>query len=246
MTRYRAAAWHVSASLLAGLVVLAGVLVVWYPGVFGSIAARRQLVFLAGAVLVGPLCTLMVFKPGKWGLRFDLVVIALLQVCAITGAAWLLFATRPVYITFVKDRFEVVRANEFPAGEWLRGAGSPFEELPVDGPKLAGARMPTDPAERQRIAFLGPSGIDLQHMPRHYVAYEEVRAEVRARDMALDGLRRLNPAKGAEIDALVARLGRGEADLRFLPLRAAARDFAAIVDAQGGDLLEIVELRPWE
>ena len=247
--RLRASAVHFS--LVA--VVLTGIFLltyeVWYPlGLFMS--ARGVDLFLLIAIVdlvVGPCLTFIVYVPGKKGLAFDLSVIALLQASALVYGMHVLYESRPVYIVFVKDRFELVRANGIPEPHLVYARGSAYGEFPIDGPRVVGAALPADPAERQRIVFatISSIGLDLHHFPHLYVPYGQVRNEVRAAAAQMARLRELNPKASREIDRLVAGSGRPEAALGFVPVRAGKYDLAAIIDLRSGDLLHVAALRPW-
>ena len=202
---------------------------------------------LAVVLLVaGPGATLAVYVPGKRGLLFDLVVIGSLQVAALAFALWTFFEARPVYVVFVKDRFELVRNGDFPDSEVARAAASPYLNLPVAGPTVVGARLPRERIELERIMFLAPTGLDLHHMPQHYVAYDAVRPDAKAHAERIEKLRVLNPAERARIDALARETGVDEESLAFLPMRAGERDLTVLIDRRTGDVLRIVALRPWE
>ena len=72
-------------------------------------------------------------------------------------------------------------------------------------------------------------------------------AQVLARAAPLARLRELNPDRQADIDRLVAKLGRPEAALRFLPMRAGKHaDVTVVVDAGSAEVLSIAAFRPWE
>ncbi len=247
-TRWRAAAIHVAIGAALAALCFAVVRFAWYPDALFEAASAAKLMGLVAAVLLvaGPLATLVVYVPGKWGLKFDLVAIALLQATAVGYAMWTFFESRPVYVVFVKDRFELVRADDFPESEVARAGSSPFLRMPLLRPALAGARMPRDRAEAERIMFLAPSGLDLHHMPQHYVVYDAVRTEALARAQPLSALRKLNPAAGAEIDALVRAAGGVEEALVFLPMRAGTRDLTVVLDRRNGDVVRLAALRPWE
>jgi len=246
--RLRAAAIHFAIGLVVAAIAFAWVRYAWYPGaLFEATSSMRPMALLAVVLLVaGPVATLAVYVPGKWGLRFDLVVIALLQVAALAFALWTFFEARPVYIVFVKDRFELVRNGDFPASEVARAAASPYLDLPIAGPAVVGARLPRERIELERIMFLAPTGLDLHHMPQHYVAYDAVRAEAKAHGEPLEKLRALNPARRAEVDALPRETGVPEESLAFLPIRAGDRDLTVLMDRRSGDVLRTLALRPWE
>jgi hypothetical protein len=196
-------------------------------------------------VTIGPLITLIIFVPGKRGLAFDLVVIALLQLAALSYGVWVLYESRPAWIVFVKDRFELVRAN-YLLDEDVAKAKPPYDRLPLDGPRVVGARLPADPKEQLAIGLSAASGRDLQMFPQHYVAYEQVRAEAAARSLPYARLADFNAANRDELAQWPKRLGRPAEAIRYLPLRAGKVDMTVLVDAKSGDYLAIAGLHPWE
>ena len=90
------------------------------------------------------------------------------------------------------------------------------------------------------------AGMDVSSYPQHYVPYEDARADVLAKAKPLRELRELNPGSGPEIDRLLGSLGRGEAQVAFLPLRAVKSDLTVLVDAGTGAVLQLADLRPWK
>ncbi len=74
MNRWKAFAIHMGASLLLFLGLLLIIINVWFPGILFSIDGGWDgLKILLGVDLVlGPLLTLLVYKAGKPGLKFDL------------------------------------------------------------------------------------------------------------------------------------------------------------------------------
>lgn len=247
-TRWRAAALHFALSVLIAAMVFAAIYFVWYPGaLFGSAGGLHLFILIACVNLViGPLITLIIYVPRKRGLAFDLVVIALLQAASLSYGVWVLYESRPVWIVFVKDRFELVRAN-FISDEERAKAKPPFNELAVDGPRLAAARMPTEPDEQLRISITALAGQDVQTYPRYLIAYDAaVKREVVAKSLPFERLLKLNGKKSAEIGRIRERLGRPGESIRYLPLRAGKVDMTVIVDAASGDFIEIAALRPWE
>lgn len=247
MSRYRAAAIHfaVSLAVVGGAFVL--VYFLWYPGpLFGRAGGRDLFLVLALVdVTLGPIVTLIIFKPGKRGLKFDLATIAVLQLAALAYGTHVVYEARPVWIVFLKDRFDLIRANQLAESE-LAKAKPPFDELSLTGPRFAAARIPTDPDEQFRIMITALAGIDVSSYPQHYRDYESGRGEVLAKARPVAELRRLNPGKEARVDALLAQTGRDPGEAAFLPLRAGKSDLSVIVDARTGEVLRIADLKPWE
>ena len=248
MNRYKASAIHFAISALIATLVFAAMSTFWYPGVFFDAAGGKDLFLLIAGVDVtlGPLITLIVFVPGKRGLRFDLTFIAVTQICALAYGVWVVFESRPAYFVFVKDRFELVRANQIPDENLAKPAARPYAALPFTGPVLVGARMPTNPDEAIRIALSGAAGVDLQMFPEYYVPYDSVRAEVGQKALPLARLRKLNAGAVDDIDQMLARSGRREEEVGYLPFRAGKKDLTVLVDRRNGDVIRYSALRPWE
>jgi hypothetical protein len=246
MNRFKAAGIHLGISATIALLVFTTVHYLWYPGDLFAAAGGRDLflIVLAVDVTIGPMVTLIIFVPGKKGLAFDLWVIGILQASFLAYGVFTLAESRPVYIAFVKDRFEMVRANEIPDSVLEQARMRRYRDLPWTGPQVVGVRFPDDPDERFKIMVSGMAGVDIQAYPNYHVPYDASRAQVVAKGMPLAALARFN--KGLSVPDLAAKLGRAEADLRFLPLRAGKVDLAVIVDGKNGDVVKIAGLKPWE
>ena len=244
MSRYRAALIHFALSLAVVGSVFLVVYFLWYPGPLFARGGGLDLfaVLAMVDVTIGPLITLIIFRSGKWGLKFDLTVIALMQVGALAYGVHVVHQARPVWIVFVKDRFEVVRANYVAERD---KAKPPYNELSVTGPRIVGAIPPTDPAEQFRIMMTATSGFDVQSYPGFYVPYEQLRAEAAAKGKPISELRRLNPQESGRIDAAIKSLGRNDAQVRFLPVRAGKKDLVMFIDAASGDILQLAPFEAW-
>lgn len=246
MNRYKAAAIHLGLS--AGIIgiTLTTVLLVWYPGAwFESMGGKNLLLILAAIdVIVGPMLTLVVYRPGKKELKFDLGVIALIQTAAFLYGLHVIHAARPVYMVMVVDQFRAVTAAELEP-ELLRQARYPeFWTLPINGPRVAGSAMPTDPEKRRELTWASVTGgIDLHQIPEYWEPYSGEQALRIAGSMQI--LREVDPANGPVIDAFIASRRMNEGQLRYVPLRTRTKELAVLIDAASGDVVEIIDARPW-
>jgi hypothetical protein len=243
--RIRAALVYLAASAIVATVVFTAVFFLWYPGPFFAAAGGLDLlkVMVGVDVTLGPLVVLVIYKPGKWGLKFDLVTLAILQLCALMYGVYVLFEARPAYIAFVKDRFEIARANGFPEGELAKGG--PYASLPLTGPRWVGVKLPTDQDEAFKLLVSGMGGVDAQYYPKYYVSFESVKKDVATHAQPIDLLRKRNPGDGERIDEAVAKSGKPEASIGFVPIRAGKSDLSAIVDRATGAVLRVSSVRPW-
>jgi hypothetical protein len=247
VTRWKAAAVHFLISFAVAMAVLVGILTVWYPQPYFSAMGGKNLLLLLGLVDVvsGPLITLIIFNPKKKGLKFDLAVIALVQLAALAFGLQSLFQARPVYVVLVANEFKVVSANEIDDEQLQKVTRAEFKSLGITGPQLVVADPPIDAKERD-IAETGKlHGFGLQNMPRHYVPYGGRLRDVMAKSKLLSNLETQNAASFWEVKAFLNSIGKKVDDVRYIPLNAKKENMTVIVDARTGSLIEILRISPW-
>jgi hypothetical protein len=246
MTRWRAAGTHLVLSAIVAVAVVSLLLLVWYPGPLYEASGGERLTFLLIAIdiVVGPILTLLVFKSGKRGMKFDLTVIALLQAAFLAYGLSVISAARPAFVVFAIDRFVAVSANQLTAERLAEASDPRFARAPWTGPVWVAAKRPTDPADEDRIldSFLVGAG-DIERFPKFFEPYEARGADAGARARPLAELRE---KKGAAevVDAFIARHPDSQ-NMGWLPLVARSRDMAAILRRDSGEIVEILRVDPW-
>jgi hypothetical protein len=247
LNRWTASAIHLGISALLAVSVVALMLVVWYPRqYFTAMGGDTLILILIGVdVVIGPLITLIIFAPKKKNLRFDLAVIAALQLAALAYGCNVMFEARPVYNVFVVDRFEVVAANA--VDEESRAKAAPeFRALPLTGPQVIAARQPEDPQRLAEIVMSAMNGgPDLANLAELYVPYAQFRHDAARAARPLAELAKRQPQDAAAIRAFVAASGRAEDAVGFLPMKARNRDMAVAVDVKTGEVVGILPVYPW-
>jgi hypothetical protein len=248
ISRGRAFLTHLlsSAAIVSAVCVL--VFFVWYPYPYFQISgAWNPLRVLIGVDLVlGPLLTLLLFKPGKKGLWFDLSFIFVAQVAAFIYGVTVIYGERPYFSVFAVDRFTVLTRSDVDEAEWDK-ATDRLGAKPLVGPVLAVAMRPTDAAAQQRLldetVFGGKPDIDRR--PGSWVPYREQVSQVVASARPLSALHSSRPGVRAQIEALPGRLGLPAQRLGFVPVIARERYLALVVDTTTGVPLEAIEQDPW-
>ena len=231
-SRWKASGSHFLICVAIAAAVVTLMLELWYPGPLFEAAGGSGLLFILVCVDVtlGPLLTLVVFKAGKPGMKFDLAVIALLQIAALAYGGYVVFLARPAFIVFVKDRFELVTVVELDPAEVAKAKYPEFRSFSWTGPRLAAADLPTDPEGRQKFIRLAMQGIDIQSFPEYYAPYGERTKEVLAASMSLEKLRTEDPVAARAADAWLAASGRQAGDVRALLLRTRFAWIAVLID----------------
>lgn len=249
MTRWKASSIHLAISASVGAVVLALMLLVWYPHpIFEAVGGHHFLqIMLAVDVILGPFITLLIFntKKSRKALAFDLSVIAFLQASALAYGMNVVFHARPAYMVFSYDLFDLVTANMLIEKDLAKARYPEFRSLPLSGPVYVYSELPADIKERNEIVLSVASGKDLPQFPQYYQPYSEHMAAAGMAAMPLSELRKINPDSSGEIDEAVRASGRNETELGFLPLRAKYRSLVVLVGRSDGKVLKLLNLNPW-
>lgn len=247
MSRVKAFVIHLAISAAAALIVAVLALVLWYPPpYFHAAGADKLLLLLVGVNLsIGPLLTLVVYRAGKRGLGFDLVVIGLLQTAAFAYGFFVLAASRPVFLVSTMDRFVLVSAYQISQEDLAAGSTEPFRTLSWTGPRLAAAELPTDAKERSDLIDLALSGRDIQNLPKYYRSYASSSRNLLTKAQPLEQLRQKSLTEQYMVDAWLSKNHRARASVAWLPLQTRKNDLVMLLDAQTGEPLQALEIDPW-
>jgi len=222
------------------------IFLVWYPEPYFKIHGKWSVVRMLIIVdlIVGPGITLIVFKYGKPGLKFDLAMIAAMQLIALTYGISVIYEGRPSYLVYTVDRFEVVSAAEIDTSK------IGYEELrrpSESGLALAVAKFPEDRELRNQLMFATVlEGLpDIDRQPELYHPYEghsESMLEF-ARD-----IRKLAEAPEndpREVDEFLRKHGGEIDDYRFYPLVGRYGKMVMALDRITMMPVGGVDLNPW-
>lgn len=246
MTRIKASLIHL---LLVGVVlgaILFVVITVWYPGLTFRIAgAMKPVLLLVGISLaVGPLFTLIVYKHGKAGMTFDLVVIAMLQVGALTIGTYVLYQERPGYLVFAVDRFNLIAEIDVDSSQ------IDDRQLSLDSndvPVLVHARLPDDPDVRQQlledVAFEGQP--DLEYRVEFWEPYSFGADALREAVTHLDDFEARSDRDAAVIADVHERHEAHSSRLGVLPIGKLDEDLAMLIDLATLQPIDVLEVDAW-
>ena len=232
LTRWRAAGAHLLISAGVGGAVLALMLALWYPPpLFQAMGGNGLALILVGVdVVMGPLLTLVVFRSGKRGLKFDLAAIGILQLAALLYGCHIISLARPAFIVFVKDQFQVASVVEL-APQRLADARYPqYRNVPWTGPELVFGDWPDGIADQQVLVSAALAGEDLQHFPKYYAPYAEGRSAIIAKAQRLPQLRAAEPRTAKLVDEWLVRSGRDPQSVLYVRLRARDAWVALLID----------------
>lgn len=245
--KFRAVLLHFIVTLGMALAAAALIFLVWYPDPFQVMLGGTRFFLLISIcdLVLGPLTSLIIYnsKKTRRALIFDYTVVGIVQLAAFVYGVVSISNARPAYVAFVKDRFEVVIADDL-ADKDLQAAQDPYRTRPKWGPVLIGTQRPTTREERNDLVMAAMQGKDIQNFPRYFVPYEKVEEEVKQVAPPLAELYKHHP----EARQLIAdeHLKVPEAQLRWLPIRGTRSFWTVLLDANSGELLAYIPIDPFE
>ena len=241
ISRWKAAGIHLGISLGISIVVVLLLYFVWYPQPFfdGS-GGKFLLMLLVGVdVVLGPLITLIIFNTKKKSLKFDLTIVAALQLAALCYGVYTMYVARPVFVVFSVDQFIVIPANDVEQQMLAKVTRPEFKSLSLTGPKYA-----------YNVPQL--SGTDLQAMslsldgyaPQFYLPFSEKATDAARGGTPLKSLLKRQPQNKDLIEATLKQHGKNADQIVYFPLIAKVMTMTALLDAKTGEIMDILPINP--
>lgn len=247
MTRWKAAFIHLCISAAIAIVACVLFFGLWYPGAYFHAAGADELVLLLVGVdlAIGPFLTLIVFRRGKPGLRFDLAVIGIAQTVALAYGCHIVLASRPIFLVAAIDRFVLVSSNEISDEELAKASEPTFRKRSWTGPILVAAVLPTDIRERNQLVFDAGTGHDIEFQPKYYRPIESSAQSLLGQAKDIQKLESHNKAAKAMVDSYLVSRKTSADSVAWLPLQARKNDVTMLVDKATGMPLEALPIDPW-
>ena len=234
---------HFLLSFLIALLVVGLVFFIWYPSRLATAVGVTHifLMMLAIDVIVGPLLGLLVYKEGKKTLKFDLGVIIAVQVSALCYGLYSIEQGRPAWIAYNVDRFELVRKNEI-INDHIDQALPQYQNAPWFKPQYVAVEFAKDANTRSDDLFaevLG--GISIAQKPERYADFAEAKPKIKQRSKDINKLKKYNDIQ--QVDRILSKYPQATG---FVPLKANAVDMTVLINKEKGEVIKIVDLRPWK
>lgn len=246
MTRSSAFAIHLSISIAVFLAFLGVVFFLWYPAPYFAIHGSVDVLWIMAGVhvILGPFLLLILFKPDKPGLKFDIICVALMQASALLYGGMIIYQQRPEFVVFGIDRFTAVTAAEV---EFDKLKYPELQRTAGIGPLLAQARPPEDLKLRQELLFgvLFEGKKDMEFRAELYEPYQPDLHQLRSHSIDLTQIATLSEDAKHAIDAFIAGQGGRLDDYLYLPLRGKNKDIVMTLSPEDGLPVGSIPISPW-
>jgi hypothetical protein len=246
MTRYRATLIRLAISTVLVSIVYFVTYFVWYPKpAFEVVGVSSILCLLVGVDLVlGPLLTLVVYKHGKPGLRFDLAVTVVLEVAALVYGSCRLYEERPHYLVFIVDRVEFVSIKNIDTNEMrydeLRS--KPFAKL-----IKVYARRPADAEgfDRYLSSIMVDGKPDLEGRPEYWEPWSGGSDAIRMQIRPVENLHPKSERERRHVQRAIDLHRDDHPNLGVLPIGGVDDDIGMLVDRDSLEILGVLRADPW-
>ena len=218
----------------------------WYPEpTFGIVGVLPiMLMLIAVDLILGPLLTLIVYKHGKPGLKFDLSVIALVQIVALVYGAHTLYEEKPHYLVFAIDRLEFVAQKD------IDPLVMRFDESETE--HFAGlvqiyAKRPEDPEVFAQylnsVMFEGQP--DLERRPEFWEPWSEGVDIIKQQVKPIEGIEPASAQEQELLDQAIEDYAGDHPSLGLLPIGGIEEDVGLLLDRDSLEIIDVVYANPW-
>ncbi|MCU4397312.1 TfpX/TfpZ family type IV pilin accessory protein [Acinetobacter junii] len=233
---------HLIISFFVALITIGCVFFIWYPSPLTKAVGVTHifLMMLMIDVIIGPLLGLLVYKEGKKTLKMDIGIIILIQIIALNYGLYSIAQGRPVWLAYYVDRFQLIRNNEI-VDKNIGEALPQYQNPSWFKPQYVGVEFAQDKQIRNDDMFaevLG--GISVAQKPERYVPLDKVKNQIQKRAQSLETLNKFNDK--ISVQKTLSQYPQATA---FIPLKANSIDMTVLVNKEKGEVVKIVDLRPW-
>lgn len=248
MNRWKAAAVHLSISVVLAALIGALLYFAWFPQPYFAAAGANGLILLLMGVdvCIGPLLTLLVVNRHKARklLRLDLTVIGVLQAIAFGYGLYVIAGARPVFIVAEVDRLVMVSAQQLNDADLAKGNRPEFRHRSLTGPVLVGARPPkNDPLANFAVQVIR-TGKDVDQLPQYYLPYDQAIDAVMKHAKPLSSIKNTTDSQRAYLDRLQA--ATPSQTLEVLPLQRGEHGYSAIISPVSKRPVAVLPIDPWK
>ncbi|OTG67156.1 hypothetical protein B9T28_00485 [Acinetobacter silvestris] len=240
--RFYAMGVHALFSLVLLSIALILVFKLWYPAPLDQAMGVTQVfwVILAIDLILGPLLTFVIFNPKKKELKWDLLIIVLIQLSAYVYGLYTVAQGRPVWQVFVVDDIELVRAIDLDSTS-KRKNDNEYQAKLFSQPRWVAAVYSLDPhvaSQQKQDEMFGKS---LASRPETYQSLQNRSEQIKAKVQNLDNLFKFN-AK-ADVEKKLSAFNNFKI-IGFLPVKSLSKDMVVLI-GENAQPIAIIDLRPW-
>ncbi len=244
LSRFQAFAIHlfISSAILGAFLSI--VLFIWYPQPFFVVEGLVEIVWvLVGVdIVLGPTLTLIVFKAGKPSLKWDMSVIAGIQIIGFIYGAHTFFVERPAFaVMYDADYFEVIPSSGI---EDARRIDPALDYSSIGGPLYVFVEAPTKIDDLKVILEdMKKGGPGIQYRQEFYKPLQGRFKEKFYLSWELDQLF-TDGEDGSVIKKFKSKYGEQTKDFAYFPILGKVTTRLLVIDRDSEAVVDYIDIKP--
>lgn len=228
-----------SAIIISALVSL--VILFWFPSTFLGITNFKDvaLILVIIDLILGPLLTFVVFNPNKKNLKFDLSVIASIQLMALVYGLYMLFLSHPLYITYYDNSFNVITAKQ------ANPEKAKYKSLKISkfsSPVLAYLDLEDKKTKNQLFTDMLDGDVEIEARTEYYKPYKNHLDTILANSLDADSI---FSGEGISTESFNKKFGDIN-DFAYFPIVSTTKDAIIVLDKKSGEAVTTIKANPWK
>lgn len=233
---------HLIISVVISIIFIGIVFLCWYPSplakAVGVTHIFLMLIFID--VILGPILGLLVYKEGKKTLKMDLSIIILVQIFALSYGIYNIAEGRPVWIVQNGDRFELIRNNDLVYSN-VEKIKPQYQSPSWFKPQYVSVFQGKTISERNKNLFEAiTTGVSNAMRPELYIPLSEGQKQLIEASKRLDTLNQFNDNQN--VKSVLSKYPEADA---WCALAGLSVDMVVLINKEKGEVIKIVDLRPW-
>ncbi|MCJ8146100.1 type IV pilin accessory protein [Acinetobacter sp. A3.8] len=231
---------HLSVSIAIALLVVGLVFLIWYPTPLGKALGVTQLFLMLVVidVILGPLLGLLVYKEGKKTLKFDLATVVILQLSALGYGIYSIAEGRPVWIVYDTATFTVIKNSEIETKN-IEQAKPEYQKPSLFKPQYVSLNADLKPTMQALLHSSSQS--TASRYPIYYTNLSSAKLRMQFSALPIKFLEHYNDK--SKVDKVVKKYPQADS---WVGLSAPMRDMVVLINKEKGEVVKIVDLRPWK
>ena len=245
-TRSRLFIGHLLITLLVLSAITFATLIWWSPEPYMSAEGGWLIliVLVVVGIVVGPVLTLLLYKPGKKGLMLDLILVGIIQLGVLAFAAFTIYDQRPVFLVFAVDRFTLVSKGDIDISLLGPGVSLPrFNQKPI----AVYSRMPEAAEEKNKLIQEVLAGKpDLEFRSEHYEPMSLHLPAIVLRSIDGDNISSNKSVAAGLINDFVTQNCLAADECAYFPLVGKKKQMLLVLYRKDGKLAGAINVDPWK
>lgn len=235
---------HISVSILMALCASLIVFCYWYPSPLAAAVGVTHLfiMLLVIDVIVGPLLGLLVYKEGKKSLKLDLATVIVLQIAALGYGLYTIAQGRPAWIVYNSLSFVVVKNSDIEP-KYLQQAEPKFQQPSWLHPTIVAIQSNVTGRQQKRLldSAAQESNSTITRYPAYYTDLTHAKMRLQMNSSPVSILEQYNDKQ--TVSNTLRQYPEADA---WMGLSAPVQDMVVLINKEKGEVVKIVDLRPWK